>query len=540
MLRLEDGHYATRLPLPKVRELAILTERFNTLAGALDTARDENSRLYRQLITVQEEERRAIANELHDEAGPCLFGITANASSIQNLADQMPGKRTAEITRRVGEILSITERLKLLNRALLKKLKPAPLGRVKLVELLDELIAGFQRSHPDTHIAVSIGTLADTYGEAIDLTLYRCIQEGITNAIRHGKAASLTIDLAETPALPRQSGRKQRARLALILSDDGRGIDPDTPKGFGLTTMSERVRSLGGSCVIESAPSKGTTVQVEIPVERTKTPRRRTPELVEGTLMTRVLVIDDHPIVLQGCRQLLEDAGVNQIVQAQTLADGFRLYRTQKPDVIIVDLAMRTGALGGLSFIRRLRLHDQRTPILVFTMHSRSGHRQPRARGRRHWLRAQGHLLRRGAQGLSEGAREPALSQPRPRLRGRLHGGEGHHQSLAPHDGAGAADPGAGGRRQALRRHRRASSRKLQDRREYLHAAQSETRRAHAAGADAHRHSTPTLCGGEDLSRLIDEPQTVRGTGVSQRSRLPRRRPRSRMIRVFPLPCHND
>ncbi len=84
MLSLEDGHYATRLQLPKVKELSIITERFNTLAGALDTARDENSRLYRQLITVQEEERREIANELHDEAGPCLFGITANASSIQN------------------------------------------------------------------------------------------------------------------------------------------------------------------------------------------------------------------------------------------------------------------------------------------------------------------------------------------------------------------------------------------------------------------------------------------------------------------------
>jgi two-component system, NarL family, invasion response regulator UvrY len=86
--------------------------------------------------------------------------------------------------------------------------------------------------------------------------------------------------------------------------------------------------------------------------------------------MTRVLVIDDHPIVLQGCRQLLEDAGVEQILEAQSLADGFRMYRTQKPDVIIVDLAMRTGALGGLSFIRRLRLHDTKTPILVFTMHS--------------------------------------------------------------------------------------------------------------------------------------------------------------------------
>src|SRR4029078_10213147 len=86
--------------------------------------------------------------------------------------------------------------------------------------------------------------------------------------------------------------------------------------------------------------------------------------------MTRVLVIDDHPIVLQGCRQLLEDAGVEQIVQAQSLADGFRMYRTQNADLIIVDLARRTASLGVLSCTRRLRLHDARTPILVFSMHS--------------------------------------------------------------------------------------------------------------------------------------------------------------------------
>lgn len=86
--------------------------------------------------------------------------------------------------------------------------------------------------------------------------------------------------------------------------------------------------------------------------------------------MTRVLIIDDHPIVLQGCRQLLEDSGVDQIAQAQTLVEGFRLYRSQKPDVIIVDLAMRGSTLGGLTFISRLRRHDQKTPVLVFTMHS--------------------------------------------------------------------------------------------------------------------------------------------------------------------------
>ena len=86
--------------------------------------------------------------------------------------------------------------------------------------------------------------------------------------------------------------------------------------------------------------------------------------------MTRVLVIDDHPVVLQGCRQLLEDSGVDVVLQTRSLEDGLGLYRKNRPDVIIVDLKVGAGILGGLSFIRRLRLHDQRTPVLVFTMHS--------------------------------------------------------------------------------------------------------------------------------------------------------------------------
>lgn len=85
--------------------------------------------------------------------------------------------------------------------------------------------------------------------------------------------------------------------------------------------------------------------------------------------MTRVLVIDDHPVVLRGAREILESAGATEIVQAQSIAEGFQHYRKCKPDLIIVDLAMRTGVLNGLSFIRRLRMHDQQMPLLVFTMH---------------------------------------------------------------------------------------------------------------------------------------------------------------------------
>jgi two-component system sensor histidine kinase UhpB len=281
MANLEGGDYATRLQVPKVQELAVITSHFNKLASALDVAQQENSDLYRQLISVQESERRQIANELHDEAGPCLFGITANASSIKTLVDQ-PSKRAAgEIARRVGEILSISERLKQLNRSIIKRLRPGPLGQVQLSDLLDELISSLQRSHPETEITATLGPLGKSYGEPFDLTVYRCIQEGITNAIRHGHAAHILIDLRETGEGASAAGQPDRARrkpvtepgaklspqsvLRLSLRDDGAGMDPATPKGFGLNTMQERVLSLDGCFEIESS-SAGTVLRIELPV----------------------------------------------------------------------------------------------------------------------------------------------------------------------------------------------------------------------------------------------------------------------------------
>ncbi|MGE0035672.1 MAG: response regulator [Xanthobacteraceae bacterium] len=86
--------------------------------------------------------------------------------------------------------------------------------------------------------------------------------------------------------------------------------------------------------------------------------------------MTSVLVIDDHPIVLQGCRRMLEDVGVGTVLDAREIAAGYRLYRRHHPDVVIVDLAMQGSGLGGIDLIRRIRAHDRRARILVFSMHS--------------------------------------------------------------------------------------------------------------------------------------------------------------------------
>ncbi len=83
----------------------------------------------------------------------------------------------------------------------------------------------------------------------------------------------------------------------------------------------------------------------------------------------RVLIIDDHPFVLKGCARILEEAEVADVLQSASLTEGYRQYRAHRPDVIIVDLSIKTAALGGISFVRRLRAHDKRTPILVLSMH---------------------------------------------------------------------------------------------------------------------------------------------------------------------------
>jgi DNA-binding NarL/FixJ family response regulator len=84
--------------------------------------------------------------------------------------------------------------------------------------------------------------------------------------------------------------------------------------------------------------------------------------------MTTVLLIDDQPIVLEGCRRILEDARIGNVIQARNLVSGYRLYYRHDPDVIIIDLNIRGPELRGLSLIRRIGSHGRRTRTLIFSM----------------------------------------------------------------------------------------------------------------------------------------------------------------------------
>jgi two-component system sensor histidine kinase UhpB len=262
MRELEDGHYDVRLPEPSVRELAPVATNFNLLAEALEKAKADNSKLYQQLIAVQEDERRQIAADLHDEVGPCLFGIMANTSSIKRLASDMPAAQSAPILDATREINHISDKLRTMNRSLLARLRPVALGRVSFEELLSDLVTGFARTNPDINFERNMHDLPHSFGEAIDLTIYRSIQEGITNALRHGQATIITVNVAAGHG----EGTPHAGNILVATSDNGRGFQSGTPFGFGISSMRERVRLLNGTLTIGTQASGGTRLQIEIPL----------------------------------------------------------------------------------------------------------------------------------------------------------------------------------------------------------------------------------------------------------------------------------
>lgn len=256
LVALEEGERSQRLEVSRVGEVADIARKFNSLAASLDQARAENGELYRQIQSVQETERREIARELHDEAGPCLFGITANAESVISLSRKL--NDTGDIRKRADEILTITTRLKAMNRDLLKRLHPVSMGKVSLGALIHDLVCDFERRHPEVTISTSVKPFEATYGERIDLTVYRSTQEALTNAIRHGDAHHVRVEINE-------NNSERGPQISLRVADDGKGFGPGATIGFGLSAMRERVLAAGGSLAITAHEPSGTQIAIRIP-----------------------------------------------------------------------------------------------------------------------------------------------------------------------------------------------------------------------------------------------------------------------------------
>lgn len=261
MTDIESGRYGTRVTPGGAPELAAICTRLNHLAATLGDAIEEKRRLAERTVSLQDVERKEIARELHDEFGPYLFALRAHAGALMRLSEV--GVPDAGALRRHGAaILEQVNALQQFNRRILERLRPVGLAELGLREALGALLRLWGESHPDMAIETTISLALGETGETAELTIYRVIQEALTNVFRHAGATSVNVSVepAEQP-----TGLHADRGFALVrVRDNGSGMKPDHKLGFGLTGMRERILALGGTLTIASDEG-GVTVEALVP-----------------------------------------------------------------------------------------------------------------------------------------------------------------------------------------------------------------------------------------------------------------------------------
>jgi two-component system sensor histidine kinase UhpB len=263
MTDIEAGGYDTRVKPGGSPELAAICGQLNHLAATLGEAVEEKRQLAERAVSLQDAERKEIARELHDEVGPYLFALRAHASSLMRTTEASEPD-TAALRKHGGAILEQVNALQQFNRRVLEKLRPVGLAELGLREAIGALQRLWREAHPGVAIETAISPALGETGETAELTIYRIIQEALTNVFRHAGATEVRITVE--PASGRQSGTGSGGTAATKVSvrDNGAGLPIDHKQGFGMIGMRERVLALGGAMTVAST-SQGVTVEALVP-----------------------------------------------------------------------------------------------------------------------------------------------------------------------------------------------------------------------------------------------------------------------------------
>jgi signal transduction histidine kinase len=251
--QLAANDLSARLPSFDLAELSAISNVFNTLAQQLQTALAERNALTRKLIAVQDEERRHLARELHDEFGQSLTAIAAQAAAAAHTAEREYPALLAEcrgISRTTAGMMDTL-------RGALVRLRPPDIDELGLTLSLESLVASWNSFEKDrTRFEIAVTGPVDELPPSVRASLYRIAQEAITNAAKHAQARRVRLRL--------EAGC---AAIVLSVEDDGEVTDASlAPKaGMGLLGMQERVVSLGGTLRFEREPAGGARLVANIP-----------------------------------------------------------------------------------------------------------------------------------------------------------------------------------------------------------------------------------------------------------------------------------
>ncbi|WP_428489367.1 HAMP domain-containing protein [Rhodopila sp.] len=249
-----SGEFAVRVPQAGPPEVGRLAQGFNVMMERLDAAQLRNLRLHEQLLTLQEEERTDLARDLHDEVGPFLFAVNIDASSIQRAASS---GQIAEVAERAHAIREAVQHMQAHVRAMLHRLRPASPVQAGLAPALDNLIGFWRARQPEIDFKLDMTVDENRLDDPTVAAIYRLVQEGLSNAVRHGCPSRIEVFVGGFEISP----------LIASIADDGTGLTASTVPGLGLTGMRERVERLGGTLDV-SAGRKGTglVVTARLPV----------------------------------------------------------------------------------------------------------------------------------------------------------------------------------------------------------------------------------------------------------------------------------
>jgi len=220
-------------------------------------AKQRLSALTRELINMQENERQRIAKELHDEVGQALSAIKINL----NLMNKKLRPDSLDIRRTITKTDQIVNNLIIDLKRIALDLRPSMLDHLGLEATLHAYIKEF-KSRTKLDVAYDISMLNKRLPIDIEITLYRIIQEALTNIVKHSSANKIGIDIKE-----------QKERINIIIQDNGQGFSVDkafNPEtrgiSFGIIGMQERVKNLGGDFEISSEKGKGTKLSLYVPI----------------------------------------------------------------------------------------------------------------------------------------------------------------------------------------------------------------------------------------------------------------------------------
>ena len=250
-----------------IRRTAELTKEVMERKRAEQESREllaENRFLTRQSLAVQENERRYLARELHDELGQCITAIQADARIISERAPGCDPRMTASVT----AIQEVASRIYDVVHSMMQRLRPSMLDDLGLVDTLNEEVEAWCARQPDTDCELTIQGDLSSLDEDASITLYRVAQECLTNVAKHAGARNISIRLTANRCEGVDAiGGVTDACVRLVIHDDGVGMEQQRRgPGLGLIGMRERVESLNGHFSIDTSPGNGTTILVEMPL----------------------------------------------------------------------------------------------------------------------------------------------------------------------------------------------------------------------------------------------------------------------------------